>query len=285
MELAAAQAAKGAVKIFQWQPFLAPFHAVVLHYPIGFITMACILELYSFRRPSEELRHVTRLVILLSLLSGIVAAGLGIMRAQSGGYDVTTLSRHRMFGLSIPVLTLLTLWLKHKSIQRGQHRGSIYAYRVSLLATLAVLIVAGHQGGTLTHGSNYLVQHAPEFVRDFFEEPDLESSGRDPGTNASSVYESKVRPILIAKCYQCHGSEKQKAGYRLDLRDAALKGGESELVAIKPGEPLQSNLVRLITLPNDHDDAMPPSGKEPLTPEEVMTILHWIQNGASFGEQ
>lgn len=70
---------------------------------------------------------------------------------------------------------------------------------------------------------------------------------------------------------------KAKGDYRLDDPVVALKGGESEKVAIKPGDPLGSEFVRLILLPPDDDDVMPPKGKEALTGEEVLTIIRWIQ--------
>ena len=37
-------------------------------------------------------------------------------------------------------------------------------------------------------------------------------------------FEQKVRPLLVEKCYSCHGSKKQKGGLRLDSLEAALKG-------------------------------------------------------------
>ena len=48
-----------------------------------------------------------------------------------------------------------------------------------------------------------------------------------------------IRPILSENCFYCHGpdAQKQKAELRLDLRDAALKGGESGKAAIQPGKP------------------------------------------------
>jgi hypothetical protein len=89
---------------------------------------------------------------------------------------------------------------------------------------------------------------------------------------------------LETKCLQCHGEAKHKGGYRLDVSEMALKGGESGRAAIKPGDPLESNLVRLILLPRDSDDVMPPEGKEPLTSDEIMILIRWIQAGAPFGE-
>ena len=45
---------------------------------------------------------------------------------------------------------------------------------------------------------------------------------------------------------------------------------------------MKSNLLRLILLPEDHDDVMPPKGKAPLTPEEMLAVSRWIQAGAPF---
>ena len=71
---------------------------------------------------------------------------------------------------------------------------------------------------------------------------------------------------------------------RLDIGEIALKGGESGKPAIKPDDAFQSNLIRLVMLPRDHDDVMPPTGKEPLTTEEVVTLINWIQEGAPFAD-
>ena len=63
-------------EIFQWRLFLAPFHSVFLHYPIGFVTLAAILEVYHWRRPSAELRGVIALVMLLFGVRLIAARGI-----------------------------------------------------------------------------------------------------------------------------------------------------------------------------------------------------------------
>jgi uncharacterized membrane protein len=275
-------------KDFRWGPFLAPFHAVVLHYPIGFLTLALILEVYGLHRPSDELRRITRLVILLSLLSGLLAATFGILRARDGGYETRGLELHRLFGMAVPVFMLMA-WFGHRLAFRPKaSRGWLHAYRGVLLLTMALLVVAGHHGGNLTHGSRYLVENAPEFVRDMLdEESPADTSSPESavkGEAGQSQFASVIQPILKAKCINCHGPEKHKGGYRLDKADLALTGGDSGKTAIKPGEPMQSNLLRMVLLPSDHDEAMPPEGKEPLTAEEIVTLAHWIQQGAAFEE-
>ncbi|HSH94303.1 MAG TPA: c-type cytochrome domain-containing protein, partial [Roseimicrobium sp.] len=286
-----AQIASIAGDIFQWRPFLAPFHSVVLHFPIGFVTIAFILEFYFWLRPSEELRKAITLVMHMSWMSAVVAAAFGLMRADPEQYDVVTLDQHRWAGLSVSALTIIVTALHWAAFRKGPKTGLIWSYRFLLVGNIGLMTYAGHQGGNLTHGSNYLVKNAPDFVKYLMLEESLRDKGTPaPGTATTAggtdkLFAEKVEPVLLEKCYSCHGPDKQKGGLRLDQREAALKGGESGDPAIKPEDPMKSNLVRLILLPKDHDDVMPPSGKSMLTSDEIVSIIHWIQTGAHYSEK
>jgi mono/diheme cytochrome c family protein/uncharacterized membrane protein len=275
--------------IFQWRPFLGPFHSVLLHFPIGFVTMAFLVDLYYLWRRKPEVQQVITLMLGLSVATTLLTIALGLLRAGGAEYDPRTLDSHRNYGVAVGVLTVLTLILQRRGYAEGSDaapnrvlRGS---YRALLLANIVLLVVAGHQGGNLTHGSNYLTKHAPEFVKVLVEddpEPELMLAG---ASEEEKFFLEKVKPVFDTKCVSCHGPEKQKGAYRLDQKAVALKGGDSEATAIKPGDPMASQLVRLILLPPDHDDVMPPAGKGSLTPEEVMAIIRWIQQGAHFPER
>ena len=92
-----------------------------------------------------------------------------------------------------------------------------------------------------------------------------------------------MRPILVDKCFACHGSdaEHREARLRLDVRDAALAGGESGLPAITPGKPEQSELVRRIDI--EGDERMPPeTAKKPLSDQEREILRRWIVAGAEY---
>src|SRR5262245_40657097 len=69
-----------------------------------------------------------------------------------------------------------------------------------------------------------------------------------------------VRPILSDKCFLCHGPDagNRKANFRLDVKANALAGGESGAIAIKPGKPDDSELVRRI-FSHDAGEQMPPA--------------------------
>src|SRR5689334_297669 len=58
-------------------------------------------------------------------------------------------------------------------------------------------------------------------------------------------FEAKVRPVLSARCFECHGDKKQKGGLRLDSPGAMRAGGDSG-PAIMPGDPANSPLVEAI---------------------------------------
>ncbi len=278
----ASVSASVAHRIFEWRPFLAPFHAVVLHFPIGFITIAFLLEIYRLRRPSEDLRRVTHLVLWLALLSAAVTATFGLMRADTGEYEKRAVELHRAFGLWVPILLGVTLVTQKTAYRLAGNRAWTYAYRLFLTVTVGAVTMAGHYGGNLTHGSRYLVENAPDFVRELIDDTPNPASATANLSENQRFFVERVQPIFSSKCYQCHGAEKQKNGYRLDDPVIALKGGKSGKPAIKAGDPAGSNLVRLILLSPTDDDAMPPSGKEPLTNDEIMTILTWVRKGAAI---
>jgi hypothetical protein len=91
-------------------------------------------------------------------------------------------------------------------------------------------------------------------------------------------FESKVRPILSAKCDRCHSAkaEKIRGGLLLDSRQGWSRGGDSG-PAIVPGDPKKSLLIRAIGY-QDPDLEMPPSGK--LSQESIEILNDWIRRGA-----
>ncbi len=87
-------------------------------------------------------------------------------------------------------------------------------------------------------------------------------------------FESKVRPVLLAKCVSCHGSTNQEADVRLDSRAAILKGGSSgAIVDLETAD--HSSLLNVIAY--DGDIQMPPDGKLP--DEEIAALQAWVNSG------
>jgi hypothetical protein len=103
-----------------------------------------------------------------------------------------------------------------------------------------------------------------------------------PAASIKADFDRDIRPIFEARCYKCHGPERPKSHFRLDNKEAALKGGDTG-VDIIPGDSAKSPLVHYIArlVP---DMEMPPPGKgEPLTREEIGLIRAWIDQGVAWG--
>ncbi|MCK6501226.1 MAG: hypothetical protein L6Q38_17230, partial [Nitrospira sp.] len=265
------------------------FHIVALHYPIGFVTGAFLLEAYNAFRPAPELRRVNRMVLWLALISGVAAAVLGLFRGWNDEFDVATVIRHRNLAFGVVGLTALAIVAEFLSAKSPSSKGLLYAYRGFVLAAMIVLVPAGHYGGNLTHGSDFLTANAPPAIAKWMGGPagpntPTTANGAE-ATEGDALFTQKILPIFESKCYSCHGPEKHKGDYRLDQKESAFKGGESGSAGITPGNLMKSELVRRILLPTSHDEVMPPEGKKALTPEEILLIAHWIEGGAPFVER
>ncbi len=101
------------------------------------------------------------------------------------------------------------------------------------------------------------------------------------GSDAKGVefFESRIRPLLANKCYQCHSrqSKKVKGGLLLDSQEGLLKGGDSGPILVK-GDPDQSLLIKAVRY-KDADLRMPPDGKK-LTGAQIADLEAWVKLGA-----
>ena len=88
-----------------------------------------------------------------------------------------------------------------------------------------------------------------------------------------------VQPIFATSCYGCHGPDKHKSGYRLDVKSIALKGGDMG-GAIVPGKGAASPLIHYVAGIDD-DTVMPPKG-ERLSAEQIGILRAWIDQGATW---
>ncbi|MFK8111241.1 MAG: DUF1553 domain-containing protein [Rubripirellula sp.] len=98
------------------------------------------------------------------------------------------------------------------------------------------------------------------------------------GDEERRFFETKIRPVLVEHCYECHASESDEVGGNLllDRPHAMKKGGESGAV-IAPGNPDDSLLIQAIRF-DDPELEMPPDG--PLKESVVNDFVRWVQRGA-----
>ena len=93
-------------------------------------------------------------------------------------------------------------------------------------------------------------------------------------------FSKHIQPLLAKKCVSCHGTEKQKAGLRLDRKSAAFKGGDDLGAAIVPGKSGECPLFRVVA-GLEAGLEMPAEG-EKLTAAEIELLKRWIDGGAEW---
>jgi len=251
--------------------FLGHFHPMLVHLPIGSLVLLGILELFAAFPPLKDAAQNKRVILGFSAASSLAAVSCGWLLAQPGGYDAQLLRWHRLAGFGVAGACIATWLLCRPNWPR--------AYRVSLLATLALLVVAGHYGSAMTHGRGFFTRYAPAPLRSLLGEQRAATHLVSADPMQRRLFVDVVQPILQQRCSPCHGPEKQKGELRVDTLATLLAGGKTG-PALVAGKAAESLMIKRLLLPLSHDDHMPPEGKPQPTPAEIGLLRWWINAGA-----
>jgi YHS domain-containing protein/uncharacterized membrane protein/mono/diheme cytochrome c family protein len=253
--------------------FLGRFHPLLVHLPIGLIVLLAILEALAWWPRFKNANSNAGLILALTIPAAVLTAFLGWMLSLAGGYEKPLLDLHFWTGIATAVICgLAGLFFV---------AGSRRLYRVTLIFSVLALMVASHFGGSLTHGSNYLTQYAPQPLRGLLggSAPATASPAATNDWKQSPAFQVAAKPTLDKYCVGCHGPEKSKAGLRMDNFENLHKGGDSGPVLVA-GSASQSLLIKRMHLPNSEDEHMPPDGKPQPTKEDLALLEWWINSGA-----
>jgi hypothetical protein len=95
----------------------------------------------------------------------------------------------------------------------------------------------------------------------------------------------QIKPLLERSCTGCHSGEKPRGLFRVDGRDAILKGGASGEAAIVPGHSEKSPLIDYVS-GNVPDSEMPPKAQRTrfpaLSADNVALFRTWVDQGAEW---
>src|SRR5262245_55649468 len=103
------------------------------------------------------------------------------------------------------------------------------------------------------------------------------TAAEDADKAGDEFFKRKIRPLLAANCFSCHGKEK-KGGLSLESRAGMLAGGEGGTV-VTLGKPDESRLLKAVKY-TDEELQMPPSAK--LADAEIALLREWIERGAPW---
>lgn len=269
-----------------WQ-FLGRLHPLIVHFPIGLLLVALLLEAFTINKKNSELRSGISILLYIGGASAVLAAVFGWLLESQDQYSGEILNFHKWSGIITAVLATITVMI-HWRMYRAQAWQLLRSYRAALIITVVGVSVAGHFGASLTHGPDFLTSVLPWNADESIpRNPDFSlaqfGSVDTPGklTDAQIAdLNLEVRSIFAHNCYKCHSSEKIKGELRLDKKEFLFKGGESGPI-LTPGHPEESEMIRRLLLPRDDEESMPPKGKT-LSEQEIATLQFWIKAGAPW---
>src|SRR5580765_3824261 len=137
--------------------FFGHLHPLLVHLPIGLIVLLAILEWLARYPRFKGANASARFILALAIPLAIFTALCGWLLSIGGTYGDRLLQLHKWTGIGTAAacaIAGLFYWLDCKRL-----------YRFSLFSTILVLVIASHFGGSLTHGSDYLVRFAPGPLR------------------------------------------------------------------------------------------------------------------------
>ncbi|NND32687.1 MAG: hypothetical protein HKN76_08865 [Saprospiraceae bacterium] len=256
------------MEILDW---FGRFHPAFVHFPIGLLIGAVLFHWISIRRPTWKGSAVVSTLYLFGFVTSGLAAFAGWMLAKEGGYDMETIFRHRWLGI-LMVLISLALW-RMTRLGDLNNRGPKWLS----LALVFGLLITGHLGGEMTHGEDYLVESAPEFIKKLasYQEGMKYAVLDDP--DSAIVYDDIIKPILQRKCWTCHSNSITKGGLNMEDLDLFLEGGKNGKVIEANAEA--SELYKRITMDPERRKFMPPKGTA-LSYQEVALVGWWLDQGA-----
>lgn len=251
--------------------FIGRFHPVLVHLPIGILLIGILLQwLQAFSRYNISV-DVIKIVLLIGTFTAILSCITGYLLSGSGDYDESLVSWHMWMGIGTAFASLLFL-------QQVLTKKSGILNKLTSVSLLMLIVLTGHLGGSLTHGSDYLTGA-------LHDEKDT-TKKRPLITNVQEavVYADVVQPLLQTKCYNCHNARKQKGGLRMDDPQLLMKGGKEGKV-IQPGNGDTSEIIKRVLLSEGDEHHMPPKSKPQLNEREIALIHWWIDGGADFSKK
>lgn len=112
---------------------------------------------------------------------------------------------------------------------------------------------------------------------------DAKQPPQEASFTAESIafFETKIRPLLVERCAECHGESKQWASLRVDSRSSLLAGGDSG-PAINLEKPDLSELLSRVSAADPDVHMPPPETGPPLSQEQIDLLKAWIGLGAPW---
>ncbi len=246
------------IQLPTWLQVVGRLHPLFLHFPIVLLLLAAAL---LWVRDENRIRYFTWLLLAGANFAGVtVIAGLFLATED---YNSDSLIWHKWTAICSLAVAVGLYFLRDRTLP------ILKSLSISLSL---ILVLTGHFGAELTHGSDFLLA------------PLKEPTDEQLTLEKAEVFKDLVQPILQSKCVACHNESKVKGELRLDQLTGIQKGGKSGALFVA-GNPELSLLIQRIHLPLEDEDHMPPKEKLQLTDEELEILRLWVISGARFDQK
>lgn len=232
--------------------WLGNWHPLMLHFPIVLLVLAVYVSLVQ--------KKISHNLLTLATLTALITAITGFFLSLGSSHKGAILFWHQWLGAGLALLTALWYWLE------GQKLGQLKFTKTLQVSIVIGTLLAGHFGGMITHGENFLALPGSNTLKKIPKDP--------------IIYEHLVARIVDQKCASCHNANKQKGEYTMTAFKDLLKGGKTGK-AVDLDHPEESELLKRLHLPREDEKHMPPSEKKQLSSTEIQLIEEWIRLGAS----
>ena len=268
-----------------WLQPIGRMHPLILHFPIVILLLAVVMEVFRFskanstnqsegRTPESRRADVpefyktflTNMLLVGSLLAAVTVI-MGLFLSKEDGYTGSVVQWHKWTGIGVFYLSALIYWIRKKPWY-----SPVFAQSGAIFMGL-ILIVAGHYGSAITHGSDFIL--GPITKSQQVEPVDLQQA---------LVFNDVIKPIFEQKCSSCHNPDKLKGELALTDAESIRKGGKTGKLFVA-GKPEISLLLKRIHIPVDDKKHMPPLGKAQLTADEIKLLAFWVRGRAEFNRK
>jgi uncharacterized membrane protein len=247
--------------------FVGHLHPLVVHLPIGFLLLAMLLELASYVKKYRQLKSAVGFTLLLGFVAASIACVCGYMLSLAGDYDYQRLSYHKTAGIAVAIVSgLLFLMTTRQFVNKFSIHRKVFS--ILMVGLFVLTSYSGHQGGSLTHGSDYLSLNVLT----------KQNHAKPSTVEEALLFEQVVQPLLARRCSQCHREGKLKGKLSVQSLNNLLKGGKTG-PAVVGGKLDESELYKRISYDPTHEKFMPADGKPPLTKAETAIMRWWIEKG------
>lgn len=243
------------------------FHPLLLHLPLGIASFSIILWLLKRNFSGSSFNEIYELTLSISAVSSVFTALLGLFLSKGQDYDAVMLRNHLWSGVALSFFSWFSCWAFTNLEKVKPYWTYLQVFGFALMS------FAGHAGGSLTHGADYL---------NFPDKIEIDEDVQAVITDSTAYFQLAVRPILEKKCVSCHKKDKAKGGLIL----ASNPNATSDVWIAKHANfpEMLAEMVQRIDLPITDKEHMPPRGKEPLEPQEILILKNWINAGGNTKE-